>query len=159
LAEKQTEESRIRALAFNRLRAKGVDARSKELLGTIVEYRLEKGLEVLAIYSDHRLRYFNQAEKLLVWEAPNQEIDKRIDRVLSVSRTLLEKGGVSPSPRSPAPRYGSIRLTFLLPDGLYVKEGPRNSIQSDSLVGPVYEGAAFLLAELVQRALAQEKKQ
>jgi len=68
IAQDPYEESRLRALAYNRLRAAGQAVPAKTLLGAIVEVPLEQGLDVLAAYPDGRVRYLNQSGKVLaVW--------------------------------------------------------------------------------------------
>src|SRR5438309_1316877 len=68
IATDQTLESRQRILAYNLLTAKGNPITQKELLAVIIEVGLQKGLDVLAAFSDGTARYINQAEKLLVWD-------------------------------------------------------------------------------------------
>jgi hypothetical protein len=53
-------ESRVRVLAFNRLRAMKLSVPAKRLLGTIIEFPLEQGLDTLAVFTDGCLRYINQ---------------------------------------------------------------------------------------------------
>lgn len=69
IAQDPEEESRLRALAYNRLRAAGQAVPAKSLLGVIVEVPLEQGLDVLAAYPDGRVRYLNQSGKVAVSKA------------------------------------------------------------------------------------------
>ena len=56
LADDANAESRIRALAYNLLRAHGKAVPTRQLLGVIVEVPFENGLDVLAAYPDGGVR-------------------------------------------------------------------------------------------------------
>src|ERR1051325_7118001 len=49
IAEDTEKESRVRMLAFNRLRAAGETVPARQYLGTIIEVRLREGLDTLAV--------------------------------------------------------------------------------------------------------------
>ena len=53
-------ESRVRILAFNRLRAMKLPVLPKQLLGTVIEFPQDNGLDTLAAFADGRVRYINQ---------------------------------------------------------------------------------------------------
>src|SRR5262245_53594483 len=57
IAADQHQESRVRMLAFNTLRAAGRAVAEKEYLGTIIEVRLPEGLDTLAVFGDRGARY------------------------------------------------------------------------------------------------------
>jgi hypothetical protein len=48
-------ESRVRMLAFNRLRAMKLPVPAKQLLGTIIEFPQDNGLDTLAAFADGRV--------------------------------------------------------------------------------------------------------
>ena len=50
-------ESRVRILAFNRLRAMKRPVPARQLLGTIIEFPQHDGLDTLAAFADGRVRY------------------------------------------------------------------------------------------------------
>jgi hypothetical protein len=55
LAEDEGNESRVRALAYRRLRELGQRVPARKLLGTVIEVPLDNGLDVLAAYADGRV--------------------------------------------------------------------------------------------------------
>src|SRR5262249_9055037 len=59
VADDERAESRLRVLAFNRLRAERKQVPAKKLLGVVIEAPLARGLDTLAAYPDGRLRYIN----------------------------------------------------------------------------------------------------
>ena len=61
-------ESRVRMLAFNRLRAMGLPIPAKQLLGTIIEFPQRGGLDTLAAFADGRVRYINQTGHPAIFE-------------------------------------------------------------------------------------------
>ena len=61
-------ESRVRMLAFNRLRAMGLPTPAKQLLGTIIEFPQRGGLDTLAAFADGRVRYINQTGHPAIFE-------------------------------------------------------------------------------------------
>jgi hypothetical protein len=71
-------ESRHYLQAHNQLRQLGVDAPSeiaKEVLGVVVEVGMDKGLDLVAAYSDHHARYFNDSGAAVIWERANEQLD------------------------------------------------------------------------------------
>lgn len=148
----EQEESRVRALAFNLLKAKGQAVPSRKLLGVIVEVALPGGLDVLAVYQDHSIRYINQTGKLLVWEVPDLTIDGQAQELLSASQNVIMKIGPWDKPRLPPPSRGIARMTFVVSDGLYLGHGPITQLQRDPIGGRVIASASALLATLVEKA-------
>src|SRR4030095_4928684 len=65
-------ESRVKLLAYNKLRSIGTDVEKKDLQGVIVEVGLDDGLDVLASYKDDTARYINHTGKMIIWEAKDQ---------------------------------------------------------------------------------------
>jgi hypothetical protein len=65
IAEDQANEGRVRALAYNRLRAAGEKVAPKKLLGVIIEVPLQQGLDVLAAFSEGGIRYLTSLERWL----------------------------------------------------------------------------------------------
>ena len=62
IADDERNEGRVRALAFNRLRAAGQRVPDKKILGVIVEVPLENGLDTLAAFVDGGVRYLPVGE-------------------------------------------------------------------------------------------------
>lgn len=149
-AADQNNEGRVRALAFNRLRAMGEAVPSKQLLGVIVEVPLADGLDVLAAFSEGGVRYLNQSGKVLVVEGENNPVVGLVGELLSVARPVVDQIGPWEEQRLPPPRAGNIRITFLVSDGLYFGEAPAAVLQNDAMAGPVLAKATQLLQRAVE---------
>src|SRR5215831_1950718 len=67
-------ESRVRILAFNRLRAMKLPVPPKQLLGTVIEFPQDNGLYTLAAFADGRVRYINQTGKPAIFEGAPREV-------------------------------------------------------------------------------------
>jgi hypothetical protein len=146
-------ESRVRALAFNRLRAMAVPVPEKLLLGTIIEVPQQQGLDVLAVFADGRLRYINQIESPVVFEDSPPAMAGKARDVLRASQAVVDRIGPADEPRRPPPTGGQARMSFLVSDGLYFGEASFDALFQDELAAPVMGHASELLAMLVDTAL------
>lgn len=150
-------ESRVRVLAFNRLRAMKVSVARKRLLGTIIEFPQPEGLDTLAIFPDRRLRYINQSEKMVIFEtSPPALVDKAAE-VLRASQFVVNRYGPWDKPRRPAPSGELVRMSFLASDGLYFGEGRYADLMIDRFAAPVLGAASELLPVLVEEALKRDR--
>jgi hypothetical protein len=158
IANDQDMESRVRMLAFNRLRAMKVEVASKQLLGVILEVPLGKGLDTLAVFADGRIRYINQAEKIGIFEDVPAAIAQKAQLVLRASQAVVDQIGPATELRRAPPTANLTRMTFLVSDGLYFGEAATDDMYADALGGPVMGNAAELLHLLVDHALARQAK-
>ncbi|HEV2653155.1 MAG TPA: hypothetical protein VGU69_17970 [Rhizomicrobium sp.] len=152
ISEKESAESRLRVLAFNRLRAMGEKVTPGILLGTIVEVPLDGGLDTLAVFTDQRIRYINQTGKMAVFEAPLPLMKDAIAALMAASKTVVSRIGPWDKPRLPPPPKGSVRLSFLVSDGLYFGQGPFEQFSRDAMAGPVIQHAGELLVLVTNAA-------
>lgn len=150
IADDETAEGRVRALAFNRLRAAGQSVPPKRILGVIVEVRLQNGLDTLAAFSEGGVRYLNQSGKIAVFEGAGNPVEGLGKELVSISQSLVNEIGPWDRERMPPPKAGHVRLTFLVSDGLYFGEGPFEAFQGDPLGGPVLAKATQLLQRVVE---------
>ena len=150
VAADKTLEARQRLLAYRVLSSVGAPTGSKELLGVIVEVGLPGGLDVLAAFREGGARYFNQAEKLLVWEASTAQSTQLIDQLFAESLRVVNQIGKWDEKRRPFPKNGTVRMSFLVSDGLYFGEGPFELMQADPMGGPVIGAATQLMSYLTQ---------
>ena len=150
IAENEKEESRIRMLAFNWLRNNSYSVPKTVVLGVIVEVPLENGLDVLAAYSDGRVRYINQTGKMTFVEAGLPKIENLAKVLVNKSEVIVSKIGPWEKSRLPAPVKGNVRLTFLVSNGLYFGEGPFSLMQNDQMAASVINKATELLQEVVK---------
>ena len=147
-------ESRMKLLAYHQLKATGHTVDKKELLGVIIEVRLENGLDVLAAYKDGSARYINHAEKLIIWETNTVESENIIRNLFSESLKVVSRIGAWGAPRLPQPNIGDIRINFLVADGLYFGQGALDVLASDPMGGPVVQAATKLMLFLTTKVTA-----
>ena len=149
IADDERNEGRVRALAFNRLRAAGQRVPDKKILGVIVEVPLEKGLDALAAFVEGGVRYLNQSGKVAIFEGSGNPVEGLAKELVAVSQSLVNQIGPWDKKRLPPPKQGKVRMTFLVSDGLYFGEGPFDAIQRDPLGGPVMAKATQLFQRVV----------
>jgi hypothetical protein len=144
--------SRTKILAYNKLLNNGGKIDKKELLAVIVEVGLENGLDVLASFKDGTARYINQTGKILIWETTNEISNNLTNNIFSNGSIVINKIGPWDQPRRPNPEKGTVRITFLVSDGLYFGEGPINVLFSDPLAGPTLSSATELMKYLMEQS-------
>jgi hypothetical protein len=142
-------ESRLRAVAFRRLKAEGKTFEGDPpLLGTIIEIALDEGLDTLAAYADGRIRYINHAGGMSMVE-DGTPLRAQVDGLLLASQAVVGKIGPWQGDRLPPPPNGQARLTFLVGGDLCFGQAPFAALQGDPLAGPVLNTATALLSALV----------
>jgi hypothetical protein len=149
IAADTRQESRYRALAFDRLRACRVDVPAKIILGVIVEVRLEDGLDALAAYADGRVRYINHSGRMAFFESDPPAVEEGARALVRVAQPLVDRIGPWERRRLPSPKPGRTRISFLVSDGLYFGEARFEDLLSDPLAGPVLQAAQELLQAVV----------
>jgi len=143
-------ESRVRVLAFNRLRAMQLPVQPKQLLGTIIEFPQENGLDTLAAFADGRVRYINQTGKPGFFEGAPAQVVAKANELIRVSQFAVDQcGGPSLEPRRPPPDGDLLRLSFLVSDGLYFGEGSYEALMDDRAGELVLDAGGELLVQLV----------
>lgn len=150
LATDASIEGRIRALAFNRLRAAGEVVPRRVLLGLVVEVGLEGGLDTLAAFSDGSVRYINQSGNMLFSDGPDPNFQPLVEEILAAGVQLVNQLNPSQRVRQPPPRQGNLRLTFIASDGMYGGEGSMRAMQGNPMAAPVVERANKLLLKVVE---------
>jgi hypothetical protein len=150
IADDETNEGRVRALAYNRLRTAGAGVPAKKILGVIVEVPLEQGLDVLAAFSEGGVRYLNQSGKVAIFEGEGNPVESLARELVALSTPVVDQIGPWDEKRLPPPSAGNVRITFLVSDGLYFGEGPFGALQQDRMAGPVLAKAAQLLQRAVE---------
>ena len=149
IADDPAIESRVRALAFSRVRAMKLPVPPKQLLGTVIEFPQDNGLDTLAAFADGRVRYINQIAKPAIFEGAPPEIVARANELIRLSQFAVDRHGPSDKPRRPPPTGDWIRLSFLVSDGLYAGDGKYEMWMDDPEGGPVLTAGGELLVRLV----------
>lgn len=150
-------ESRTYVAAWDELRKAGhaPDAQQEKIiLGVVVEVGLPGGLDILAAYADHSVRYYNHAGGGVIWEHNDTRLDATLDKLLGLAADLVKH--IGPGLKPPAIRKNYVRLNFLTPSGIHYGEGKINIIATDSIAGPVFATATELLTALNDVAISQQ---
>ena len=149
LAADTTLEGRMRALAYNRLRAEGAPVPVRQLLGVIVEVPQPGGLDTLAAFVEGGVRYINQSGNVSVVEDRGSQVAALARELVAASQAMVDRIGPWTEKRLPPPQAGTARMTFLVSDGLYLGEGPLDALQKDPMAAPVIAKAVQLLQATV----------
>ena len=158
IADDPAIESRVRILAFNRLRVMKLPVPPKQLLGTVLEFPQDSGLDTLAAFADGRVRYINQTGKPAIFEGAPREVVSKANELMRVSQFAVDRHGPSDEPCRPPPTGDLVRLSFLVSDGLYSGEGNYDVLMDDPAAGPVLAAGGELVARLVDTAVQRETK-
>ena len=112
VATDEEAESRVRVVAFRRLRADGkAPPGDPPLLGTIVEIALDEGLDTLAAYADGRIRYINHAGGMSMVE-DGTALRAQVDGLLLAAQSVVGQIGPWAGDRLPPPPTGQARLAL-----------------------------------------------
>jgi len=150
IAHDEAVESRVRYIAFQRLRRENAVVPKGLVLGVIVEVVLEGGMDTLAAYADGRVRYVNQSSKMTIVEDTNSPMREQALALVEAARPLVARIGPWTETRRPPPQGADTgRLSFLVSDGLYFGEGPMSALSADPLGGRVVQAAVQLLVATV----------
>jgi len=147
IAADRAVESRLRRIAYRRLREAGQPPAELPLLGVVVEVALEAGLDTLAAYADGSVRYINHAGGVSVVEPG--ALDDAAAALVTAAGPVVAAIGPWEAERLAAPPQGSVRLSFLVGDRLYFGQGPIEALAADPLAGPVLAAATALLGAVV----------
>jgi hypothetical protein len=158
IAHDASNEGRIRALAFNRLRKLGRQVPMKIVLGVMLEVPLQQGLDVLAAFSDGGVRHINHTGKVLLFDSPLVEVGHLAKELLQVSQPLVNQIGPWDKARFAPPTGDLVRTTILVSDGLYFGQGPYGALRNDPLGEAVLAAGEKLLQVVIKTALELEKK-
>jgi hypothetical protein len=123
---------------------------AQQVLGTIVEYTMAEGLDIVAAYPDHNARYYNHAGGAVAWLQGDGSLDGAIDALLAASEPVVRQIGPWTEARLPAPPTGQVRISFLTPSGLHFGQGPMNGLSADPMGGPVIHRALELMQALMK---------
>jgi hypothetical protein len=146
-------ESRQYLQAWHFLRDLGVSPpqdSAKEVLGVVVEVGMDRGLDLVAAYPDHHARYYNFSGAGVVWERPNDSLDKAIDDLMQAAATTAKAIGPWEKERPSPPPKGQARVNILTPSGLHFGQGPLNVISRDAIGGPVMALGFQLMQSLIK---------
>jgi hypothetical protein len=147
IADDVAAESRLRVVAYRRLRSIGRDT-DGPLLGVVVEVGLDAGLDTLAAYVDGRVRYINHSGAMSIVEDP-AVLAGPVMSLLAAAEVAAAASGPWDGHRLPPPSAGSARLTMLVGGRLHFGQGQIEQLTRDPLAGPVLQAASTLLSAVV----------
>lgn len=150
IANDEENEGRVRAIAFNRLRELGQNPPPKKLFGVIVEVPQERGLDVLAAFSEGGVRYINYSGAMSIFEGPENPVEELAKELIASAQPVVDQIGPWEQKRLPPPDAGKVRITMLVSDGLYFGEGPFDVLSRDPLASPVLDKARRLLQRVIE---------
>ncbi|WP_154668023.1 hypothetical protein [Pseudoduganella violaceinigra] len=153
IAQDPNEESRVRLLAAQWLRANGHAPAAPEVLGVVIEVPLEESMDTLAAYADGRVRYINASGRTAVFEGAPSDVAEQAKILVATAIPAFFKA----AQQKPAyvPGAGQLRFTFLSQDGNRVTEGFFSDVVRDELAKPVLEQGQRLLDLVVKQGNAQ----
>lgn len=154
VADDKNVESRVRALAFRRLKREMCSVPQRLLLGAIVETPLPRGLDTLGAYIDGRIRYIHGSGKQITIERDVPSTRDARKALLAAAQDVVDELSPLGEARSPPPKQPNVRVTAVCSDGLYVGEANLEQLTSDPLGGPLLRATADLLNAVVEYAKA-----
>jgi hypothetical protein len=128
-----------------------------QVLGVVVEVRLDEGLDVVAAYADHTARYLNQGGGGVVWEASDSTMNPAIDRMIAAGEKVALRVGPLDTPHLPPPPSGMARVSVLTPRGIRVGQGPTDDLTRDPTAGSVMRAALDVMTGLIAKSKAADR--
>jgi hypothetical protein len=149
IAEDARQDMRVRVLAWRRMQSGGHAVPARQLLGVVVEVARPAGLDALAAYRGGTARLLTPGPRIYTVEN-DPDVNLLVSRLMGAADPLA---AALPAPAGPVraapPAAGQVRLTFLLADGVRIREGTFKALQQEAGAGPVLERSLALLRALV----------
>jgi hypothetical protein len=152
ILEIESLESRQYLQAYNVLREFGASASGGiELIGVIVQVGMPDGLDQLAVYADLSTRYYNYSGKMIIWEHPDDSLDKQIEEIIETGKGMLNLMGPWNDKRPAAPGNGYARINFLTSHGLHFGQAAINDLFNDPNAAPIMNKMLELMKTLIDK--------
>lgn len=158
IADDKSNESRMRALAYGRLKAERCAVPPRILFGVIVETPLPRGLDTLATYTDGRIRYINGSGRRATIERDVPTLRAPRQALLSAAQDVVDELEPIAEIRSPPPPSGNVRITSVVSDGLYVGEANLEALTRDPLGGPILRAASDLMNAVLDYSKTNKRR-
>ena len=120
----------------------------REVLGVVVEVGLKGAQDLLAVYADRTVHYYNYSGAAVIWMRPDSSLDKRADAVIGAAQAIVNLVDPWNQPRRPPPANGNARLNILSPIGIHFGEGPIGALGRDRSAGPLMAASIAMLAKM-----------
>jgi hypothetical protein len=140
-------DSRLRLWTFTALRALDATPAEDGVEGVVLEVEGGHGVETLAAYADGSARYLLPTGARVIWDAPDQRLEKVIAAVIAGAAAIVPH--TAPGKLAGEPGTGMARMTLLLPSGLRAVEEPLAAvIQAEHRLAPLFAPATTLLEQV-----------
>lgn len=90
---------------------------------------------------------------MIFWDSPSAESNKIIDKLFKESEIILRQIGPWDKARLSFPEKGTVRISFLVSDGLYFGQGSVDNFFSEKMSAPVLKYGSKLMNFLIDRSL------
>jgi hypothetical protein len=147
-------DTRIRLQAWHTLVSLGeqpVETLRGYTQGVILENHTDKGLEIVAGYSDFSARYWNPAGTGVIWDAREKEMDQLVFNFLSTGFEITKRIGVGLRDMPPVPQKGNIRIFIMAYDGSTVGEGVYQQFNQDKMGNAAITAGYKLMNALIKK--------
>ena len=158
IADDKNVESRVRAVAYNRLKRERCAVPQRLLLGVVVETPLPRGLDAMAAYIDGRVRYIHGSGKQIVIERDVESTRASRKALLAAAQDIVDELTPLEELRSPPPKSPNVRVTSIVSDGLYVGEANVEELTHDPLGGPILRATGDLVTAVIDYAKANASR-
>ena len=136
IVETQGMETRVYLQAWHTLMSLGEqppESTRGVIQGVVIEFLMDKGLDIVAAYRDYRARYYNFSGAGVVWETRDPEIDKLIDDLMNVGQAIMKNIGAEPRPSPDVPPPGNLRIFLVAYDGSCFGQGLYEQLIKDQM--------------------------
>jgi hypothetical protein len=140
--------TRIRLQAWHTLVSLGelpVESLRGYTQGVIIENHTDKGLEIVAGYSDNSARYWTPSGTGVIWDAREKEMDQLIFDLLSVGFEITKRIGIGLRDMPPVPEKGILRIFIMAYDGSTLGEGRYEQLSQDKMGNAAIIGGTRLI--------------
>lgn len=147
-------DTRIRLQAWHTLVSLGelpVETLRGYTQGVILENRTEKGLEIVAAYSDYSARYWSPAGTGVIWDAREKDMDQLVFNLLSVGFEITKRIGIGLRDMPPIPEKGYVRIFIMAYDGSTIGEGPYQQLNQDKMGNTAITAGYKLMNALIKK--------
>lgn len=150
LAPRPSLASRHYAQIYHHLRTMGsqVDLPLR-LLGVVLELgQGNNAYHLLGAYVDRSAQFYPAQGGYAHWERPNASLDESIGTVMTMGEVLLPKTPLWTGKQLPLVRDDQLRLTLVASQGLYILEGPHDTLVASMIVDRLYTAAQDLMQRM-----------
>jgi len=146
-------ESRHYIQAFHHLKQLGhVEDNPTQLFGVVVEVGMKRNeYDLLAAYRDLSARYYNFTGAGIIWEHPDDSIDKEVKTVLELGEEVMKNIGPWENARPQPVKKGMVRLNLLTSKGLHFGEASMDVMGNDPIGGGLLNASAMLMQTLMAK--------